>query len=99
MGQTLAEDEEAGGGAGGAAVKSAPLVSYSSGLSVGKSASKDLFDFMKVFALYAEKDSAGVALREGGFKMADPNGNGLCSLAELEGFVLKSLVKAYPKTG
>ena len=29
--------------------------------------------------------------------MADPNGNGLCSLAELETFVMKKLMAAYPK--
>jgi hypothetical protein len=41
----------------------------------------------------------GDALRVEGFKAADPNGNGLCSLAELETFVLKSLMTKYPKTG
>jgi hypothetical protein len=42
--------------------------------------------------------SAGEALRKSGFTLADPNGNGLCSLAELEGFVLKALLAKFPKT-
>ena len=41
--------------------------------------------------------SAGEALRKRGFTLADPNGNGLCSLAELEGFVLKALLAKFPK--
>ena len=32
-----------------------------------------------------------------GFNFADPNGNGLCSLAEIENFILQSLMQAYPK--
>ena len=37
------------------------------------------------------------ALRAKGFKLADPNGNGLCSLAETEGFILQTLIGAHPK--
>ena len=45
----------------------------------------------------AERSDLGKALRKRGFKLADPNGNGLCSLAELETFVLQTLMAAYPK--
>ena len=38
----------------------------------------------------------GAGLRTEGFSLADPNGNGLCSLAELEGFVQKALMMKYP---
>lgn len=41
----------------------------------------------------------GAKLRTEGFKFADPNGNGLCSLAEIDNFVLRSLLAAYPKSG
>ena len=40
---------------------------------------------------------AAEELRKEGFLMADPNGNGLCSLAELETFALKKLIAAFPK--
>ena len=39
----------------------------------------------------------GESLRKEGFELADPNGNGLCSLAELEGYMQKKLMAAYPK--
>mmetsp|Transcript_12756 Transcript_12756/g.25927 ORF Transcript_12756/g.25927 Transcript_12756/m.25927 type:complete len:231 (-) Transcript_12756:343-1035(-) len=45
----------------------------------------------------AANGEEGKKLRKKGFSMADPNGNGLCSLAELEGFVLKSLLAKFPK--
>ena len=70
----------------------------SSGLRVGKSASKELQDIIKVFQPLAEKTSDAEAARDAKFGLADPNGNGLCSLAELEGFIQKALLSAYPKT-
>ena len=39
----------------------------------------------------------GTKLRKAGFGLADPNGNGLCSLAEIEGFIKGTLCKQYPK--
>ena len=39
----------------------------------------------------------GTKLRKAGFGLADPNGNGLCSLAEIEGFIKGTLCKHYPK--
>ena len=66
-------------------------------IEVGTTASDDLFDFIECFLPMAEKSDLGVALRKRGFKLADPNGNGLCSLAELETFVLQTLMAAYPK--
>jgi Ca2+-binding EF-hand superfamily protein len=109
VGESLNEDEEpppkaaggaaggGGGGGGGAADDDEPPEVTSFGLAVGKTASQDFFDFMAIFEPYAEKSDEGADLRKGGFRSADPNGNGLCSLAELETFVLGSLVKAYPK--
>ena len=61
-------------------------------------AGDDLAKFCAPFRPYAEKTDAGAALRKKGFRAADPNGNGLCSLAELEGFILNSLLGVYPKT-
>jgi len=57
----------------------------------------DLYDFTAPFEPMAERSELGKALRKRGFKLADPNGNGLCSLAELETFVLQTLMQAYPK--
>jgi len=72
---------------------------YSFGLTVGSGVTPELMDFLNCFAPLAEETPTGEALRKEGFKSADPNGNGLCSLAELETFVLKALVTKYPKTG
>ena len=69
------------------------------GFCVGKSASKDYFSFAACFEPLCAETPEAAALRVEGFKDADPNGNGLCSLAELETFVLKRLVSKYPKTG
>ena len=110
MGRTLAEDEEGGGGAEGAAgdgasaeggkkKKSEPVASFSFGLAVGKSVSKELLNFFECIAPLAEESESAEATRKEEFKAADPNGNGLCSLAELETWVLKALVTKYPKTG
>jgi hypothetical protein len=72
---------------------------YSSGLKVGSDASADFFSFTEVFHPFAEKTPGAKDMREVGFITADPNGNGLCSLAELETFVLKTLVTKYPRRG
>lgn len=69
------------------------------GLTVGKSATKEFRDFAACFEPLCAESPEGERLREEGFKAADPNGNGLCSLAELETFVMKQLVGKYPKTG
>jgi len=69
------------------------------GLAVGKSASKDFFDFQSVFEPLCADNKEGEKLRDEGFLAADPNGNGLCSLAELETFVLKSLLGKFPNSG
>jgi hypothetical protein len=73
------------------------FASFSSGLTVGKSASKELFDFMGCFQPLAEKTPEGEKLRKLAFRAADPNGNGLCSLAELETWVLGVLLAKFPK--
>jgi hypothetical protein len=61
--------------------------------------SEDFIRFAAVFEPLTSETPEGDALREVGFLDADPNGNGLCSLAELETFVLKALVKKHPKIG
>jgi hypothetical protein len=55
-------------------------------------------DFKGVFAPWAEQSEAGKVMRKKGFRKADPNGNGLCSLAELETFVLAELTSKFPKS-
>ena len=67
--------------------------------SAGATASGDLARFTGVFQPLAEKTPAGEALRKAGWRAADANGNGLASLAELETFVLKTLVAKFPKVG
>jgi len=57
----------------------------------------DLKAFINVFEKYTVKDAAGGKLRKTEFRAADPNGNGLCSLAELETWVMAKLMNAYPK--
>jgi hypothetical protein len=57
-----------------------------------------LKQFAACFYSLGQKTDAGAASRKADFKFADPNGNGLCSLAELEGFVLQKLLGAYPNT-
>jgi hypothetical protein len=73
------------------------------GLAVAKGkkwgATKDFFMFAETFEALCAETPEGEQLRIEGFLAADPNGNGLCSLAELETFVLKSLTTKYKKTG
>jgi hypothetical protein len=57
----------------------------------------DLSEFTACFYEMGQKSAEGEKLRALGFKAADPNGNGLCSLAELETFVLQCLMSKYPK--
>ena len=65
----------------------------------GKSgASKEFFKFSECFEPYTAETEEGEKLRAEGMIDADPNGNGLCSLAEIETFVLKRLLSKYPNT-
>ena len=57
-----------------------------------RSGSDELTKFTTTFEPYSVKDDAGKALRKKGFRAADPNGNGLCSLAEIENFILSTLI-------
>jgi len=100
LGATLAEDEAfpTGGGAKGGGGEDALEPANAVGLTVSKTAaSKDYFAFAKCFLPLAETTPEAEVARAAGFKMADPNGNGLCSLAELETFVLQTLTAAFPK--
>ena len=59
---------------------------------VPASPSADLAAFTSTFAPLAVKSDAGQALRADQWPVADPNGNGFCSLAEIDGWVLKFLI-------
>jgi hypothetical protein len=61
--------------------------------------SQDCINFAACFESLCAETDEGDLLREDGFMTADPNGSGLCSLVELEEFVLKSLLSRYPQTG
>jgi hypothetical protein len=86
----------AAAGAAGMAKSESSLLNLPSNLGVD-GGSQELKDFMKCFVAMAEASEEGKKLRKAGFSSADPNGNGLCSLAELEGFVLKALLAKFPK--
>ena len=73
------------------------VVSYSSGLTLGPGVTKDLLDFCRIFQPMAEPGDETAELRDLAWSRADMNGNGLCSLAELEAWVLQTLLRAYPK--
>jgi hypothetical protein len=70
------------------------------GLAVGPTATKELVRFVGCFSpLGNDQSPAAHPLRDAAFKAADPNGNGHCSLAELETWVLQVLVAKYPRVG
>ena len=101
LGHLLCEAEElpaatAGGGGGGAG----PGVAFPAcGLEVQPDASQDLLGMLGVFHPLAEETPEGTAACGAAWGDADNNGNGLCSLAELETWVLKALLAKYPNTG
>ena len=64
---------------------------------LGHAVSDDLKKFVGVFQPYAADTDEGKALRKKGFHFADPSGNGLCSVAEIENFILVTLLAAFPK--
>ena len=76
-----------------------PILETPFGLTLCRGVSEELLQFVKLFGPMAEDSNAGDERRKEGFVMADPNGNGLCSLAELETYILKKLQAAYPRTG
>jgi hypothetical protein len=79
-----------------------PAVPNLFGLAVGKGetgASEDFFMFAETFEAMCANTPEGEEMRKDGFIAADPNGNGFCSLAELETFVLKYLTAKYPRVG
>ena len=63
----------------------------------GPSASGDLRKFAEVFLPLAGTSAEAKKLRRKAWALADGNGNGLCSLSEIETFVLKALVARYPR--
>ena len=81
------------------AKRNTPILETPFGLTLCRGVSEELLQFVKLFGPMAEDSDAGDERRAEGFVMADPNGNGLCSLAELETYILKKLQAAYPRTG
>ena len=73
--------------------------STSFGLVAGRTASEGLVRFLQVFEPLTPTTDGAKTLRIDAFRVADPNGNGLCSLAELEASTLKLLMAAYPRKG
>ena len=61
---------------------------------LGHAVSDDLKKFVGVFQPYAADTDEGKALRKKGFHFADPSGNGLCSVAEIENFIMSTLISA-----
>ena len=59
--------------------------------------SSELGQFLGAFVEYTENSSEGKASRLAAFGKADPNGNGYCSLAELESFLMVVLKKKFDK--
>ena len=45
-----------------------------------------------------ERNQNGMKLLKNGFQIADPNNNGICSLAELDSFIKIKLNSEYPKS-
>ena len=59
--------------------------------------SDELSQFSACFYELGEKTDEAAGLRKAAFSKADPNGNGLCSLAELETWMLAVLMAKHPK--
>jgi hypothetical protein len=66
-------------------------------LCVGSTASPALRQFLKPFTRLAVQTTDAVERRAEAFRSANPKGSGACSLAELEGCVLQTLLDTYPK--
>ena len=79
--------------------KPPPLLKTSFGLKLWKGVSTELLSFVKLFAPLASTKSEAHADRLEAFELADPNGNGLCSLSELETYVLQKLMAKFPRKG
>jgi len=56
--------------------------------------SADLAAFTALLSVLAVKSDEAKALRDEQWPVADPNGNGFCSLAEIDGWILKFLIAA-----
>jgi len=67
----------------------------SSAISLGPSATRELKELFTALQPYTEKSGSAQKLRLEGYKVADKNGSGHCSLAELEAFIRHVLEKAY----
>jgi hypothetical protein len=57
--------------------------------------SDDCIKFCNSFSAFAAWTVEGKASRRQAWMVADPNGNGLCSLAEIDGWIQKSLMVSY----
>mmetsp|Transcript_18798 Transcript_18798/g.25878 ORF Transcript_18798/g.25878 Transcript_18798/m.25878 type:complete len:287 (-) Transcript_18798:216-1076(-) len=75
----------------GSSIQESPVI-VSEAYQPGPSSSSDLIDFVRLFQPYAEKSKDATALRKKGFLSADMNGNGECSLAELENYIMTTIM-------
>jgi len=62
---------------------------------IHQAVAKGLRDFVNVFEPYTVKSKTGHDLRHGGFKYADNNDIGYCSIVELENFIQFAIVKKF----
>eukprot|EP00978_Attheya_sp_CCMP212_P030753 scaffold114210_cov55-Attheya_sp.AAC.6 len=63
-------------------------------MELGSSASEDALEFVKVFKPLSLKGSVSQTLRKSEWAAADPNGNGLLSLAEADAWINRRLIAA-----
>ncbi len=59
---------------------------------LGNGVSSDVRVFNDCFLAMAQKTPEGIAARRQAWMVADPNGNGVCSLAEIDGWIQKTLL-------
>ena len=72
-----------------------PLL-ISGSFNIGKNATENLRDFVRVFQPYSSKEKMGIELRKKGFTVADMSCSRYCSLAELQHFIKYSLRQEFP---
>ena len=63
-------------------------------MELGSSASEDALEFVKVFKPLSLKGGTAQTLRKSEWAAADPNGNGLLSLAETDAWINRRLIAA-----
>jgi len=77
----------------------APAADNANAVVAGGGPSPEYGKFKGVFAPLSTKDDASKSARKEEWGRADPNGNGQCSLAELDGWIKQCLLNACPGDG